>query len=192
MRSRSLVRSSVPFKDLSYNRNAFTTRNNMIRRLNALYAGPFRGCLSSCNQSSRNAVRFSGSSNCRSLYSTPIRRSPPTEYSDAPQPSVWTSLVPKAWRNRDKNAPKKPRSKEWNPATFYIVIFLLIGSNAINMIKLKNEFELFSRRADAKIGLLKEVIQRVQNGEDVDVEGLLGTGDKAKEKEWEESEFCSL
>ncbi|KAI9707444.1 MAG: hypothetical protein M1836_000405 [Candelina mexicana] len=54
------------------------------------------------------------------------------------------------------------------------------------MIALRNEFLNFSRKADAKIGLLKEVIKRVQRGEDVDVEGLLGTGDSEKEKEWED------
>jgi len=54
------------------------------------------------------------------------------------------------------------------------------------MIALRNEFTAFSRRADAKIGLLKEIIGRIQNGEEVDVEGLLGTGDAQKEKEWEE------
>ncbi|KAI9823938.1 MAG: hypothetical protein M1832_002256 [Thelocarpon impressellum] len=54
------------------------------------------------------------------------------------------------------------------------------------MIALRSEFAAYSRRADVRIGLLKEVIERVQRGEDVDVEGLLGTGNKAKEKEWEE------
>lgn len=54
------------------------------------------------------------------------------------------------------------------------------------MIALRNEFTAFSRRADTRIGLLKEAIERVQNGEDVDVKSLLGTGDKAQEKEWEE------
>ncbi|KAL8960712.1 MAG: hypothetical protein Q9193_002628 [Seirophora villosa] len=54
------------------------------------------------------------------------------------------------------------------------------------MIAQKNEFTNFSRRADAKIGLLKRVIERVQNGEDVDVKGLLGTGDPARENEWED------
>jgi hypothetical protein len=66
------------------------------------------------------------------------------------------------------------------------VIFLLIGSQAIQMIALRNEFTAFSRRADTRIGLLKEAIERVQNGEDVDVKSLLGTGGKAQEKEWEE------
>jgi len=54
------------------------------------------------------------------------------------------------------------------------------------MIALRNEFAAYSRRADAKIGLLREIIERIQKGEEVDVEGLLGTGDKEKEREWEE------
>ena len=54
------------------------------------------------------------------------------------------------------------------------------------MITLRNDFATFARRADAKIGLLKEIIERIKNGEEVDVEGLLGTGDPQREKEWEE------
>ena len=54
------------------------------------------------------------------------------------------------------------------------------------MISLRNEFAAFMRRADAKIDLLREVIEKVQNGEEVDVEGLLGAGDPDKEIEWEE------
>ena len=54
------------------------------------------------------------------------------------------------------------------------------------MISLRNDFRNFSRKSEAKISLLKEVIERVQRGEDVDVEGLLGTGDEEKEREWEE------
>lgn len=57
---------------------------------------------------------------------------------------------------------------------------------SIQMIALRNEFAAFSRRTDTKIGLLREIIEKIQNGEEVDVEGLLGTGDKAREKEWEE------
>ncbi|MCJ1420516.1 hypothetical protein MMC32_006873 [Xylographa parallela] len=97
-------------------------------------------------------------------------------------------MVPRFLRQRKPtvNKTKVPKSKEWNPATFYIVIFLLIGSNAIQMIALRNEFINFSRKADAKIGLLKEVLERVQRGEDVDVEGLLGTGNEEQEREWEE------
>lgn len=71
---------------------------------------------------------------------------------------------------------------------------------SIQMIALRNEFATFTRRADAKIGLLKEIIERIKNGEEVDVEGLLGTGDPQREKEWEEgmdsllssAKICSL
>ena len=77
-------------------------------------------------------------------------------------------------------------SKEWNPYTFFIIMFLLIGSNAINLIALRNDFASFSRKADANIALLKEAIERVKAGEDVDVEKLLGTGDAKREQEWEE------
>lgn len=81
---------------------------------------------------------------------------------------------------------KAGKSKEWNPATFYIVIFTLIGSQAIRMLTLKNDYAAYSRTTDAKIELLREVIERVKKGEKVDVEKLLGTGDEAKEREWEE------
>ena len=54
------------------------------------------------------------------------------------------------------------------------------------MIMLRNDFISFSRKAEAKIGLLREVIERVHKGEDVDVEGLLGTGNEEQEREWEE------
>ena len=106
----------------------------------------------------------------------------------AAQPSVWQSIIPKAFRkSREVSDPsKKLLRREWNPATFFIVIFLLIGSNAIQMIVLRNDFITFSRKAEAKIGVLKEVIGRVQKGEDVDVEGLLGTGNEDQEREWEE------
>ncbi|KAK5165615.1 hypothetical protein LTR04_001223 [Oleoguttula sp. CCFEE 6159] len=114
-------------------------------------------------------------------------------------PSIWHSIVPKAFRQpsdpvslAERARLRSEKPKGWNPATFFIIISLLIGSNAIQTIALRNEFLNFSRKADAKIALLKEVIERVQKGEDVDVEGLLGTGNKEKEKEWEEGKSCAL
>ncbi|GLA22613.1 hypothetical protein M752DRAFT_57616 [Aspergillus phoenicis ATCC 13157] len=104
------------------------------------------------------------------------------------QTSIWTSMIPKFIRNRGakETKPYKPKSKEWNPASFYIIIFILIGSQAIRMIALKNDYAAYTRSTDAKIRLLREVIEKVNNGEKVDVEKLLGTGDEAKEREWEE------
>lgn len=63
---------------------------------------------------------------------------------------------------------------------------MLIGSQGIQTISLQRDFDQFSNQTEAKLSLLREVVYRVKNGEDVDVEGLLGTGDAKKEKEWEE------
>ncbi|KAF4635996.1 hypothetical protein G7Y89_g2086 [Cudoniella acicularis] len=128
-----------------------------------------------------------------SLVNFPPRTFHPTllrQYATIPsiaQHSFWLSLVPKPLRRSPSaSSKKKTKSREWNPATFFIIIFLFIGSMSIQMIALRNEFAAFSRRADAKIGLLKEIIERIKNGEEVDVEGLLGTGDPQREKEWED------
>ncbi|KAL9065123.1 MAG: hypothetical protein Q9157_007586 [Trypethelium eluteriae] len=60
------------------------------------------------------------------------------------------------------------------------------GSQAIQIIALKREHFNYTLRVDAHIAKLKEVIGRVQKGEDVDVRKELGTGDARREKEWEE------
>ncbi|OJJ80690.1 DUF5321 domain-containing protein [Aspergillus glaucus CBS 516.65] len=104
------------------------------------------------------------------------------------QTSVWTSMIPPFIRRLARGGGKSdaPESKEWNPASFYIIIFILIGSQAIRMMMLKKDYAAYTRSTDAKIGLLREVIERVKRGEAVDVEKLLGSGDAAKEREWEE------
>ncbi|KAL4817779.1 hypothetical protein BDW67DRAFT_159116 [Aspergillus spinulosporus] len=104
------------------------------------------------------------------------------------QPSLWTSLIPKSFRNRSPSTSpaSSPKTKEWNPASFYIIIFILIGSQAIRMIALKNEYNSYLRSTDAKIRLLTEVIGKIQRGEGVDVEKMLGTGDARVEREWDE------
>ncbi|KAK1964873.1 hypothetical protein LY78DRAFT_670850 [Colletotrichum sublineola] len=109
------------------------------------------------------------------------------------QLDFWKSLIPKPFRPEEKlrddpmiKRVKPKRKKEWNPATFYIVIFLLIGSMSINMLSTKQAFEAFSRQADVRISVLKEVVEKLQRGEAVDVEKALGTGDPQKELEWEE------
>ncbi|KAI0396910.1 hypothetical protein F5Y17DRAFT_44331 [Xylariaceae sp. FL0594] len=111
------------------------------------------------------------------------------------QLSFWKSLIPKPLRPKPKSAIAwgKPDSvrpkvnKGWNPATFFIAIFTLIGSMSIQMIMLKRDHGTFLRRAEARIGVLREVVERIQRGEEVDVEKSLGTGDKEQEKDWEEA-----
>jgi len=111
------------------------------------------------------------------------------------QQSFWKSLIPKPLR-REKLAPdaaalRKRKSKDWNPATFYIIIFLLIGSMSIHMIALKRDFATFMRQSDVKIGQLRDIVERIQKGEDVDVERALGTGIPEKELEWEDRTLIS-
>ena len=54
------------------------------------------------------------------------------------------------------------------------------------MIALKKNFAAFLRQSDTRISVLREVIEKIQRGEKVDVEKVLGTGDAEREKEWEE------
>ncbi|KAH6627704.1 hypothetical protein F5144DRAFT_603957 [Chaetomium tenue] len=102
--------------------------------------------------------------------------------------SFWKSLVPKPLRSRSPSRWRKKFKvqKGWNPATFFIFIFLLIGSMSIQMIALRKDFATFMRQSDVRIGLLREVVEKLQKGEEVDVEKALGTGDAEKELEWEQ------
>ena len=43
------------------------------------------------------------------------------------------------------------------------------------------------RKADVKIAKLREVVEKLQKGESVEVEQALGTGDKIQEREWEDA-----
>ena len=102
------------------------------------------------------------------------------------RPSFWRSMVPKPLRSKERQERAQSCSarEEWNPATYFILIFLLIGSNAIHFVNLKRTYAISSRQADNKIALLREVIRKVQAGEEVNVEAALGTGDPLAEQEW--------
>ncbi|KIH91823.1 hypothetical protein SPBR_02028 [Sporothrix brasiliensis 5110] len=126
------------------------------------------------------------------LMSLAVQRQPYSSLPTVAQSSFWKQLVPKPLRRgKDGTLPvanavsNARNAKEWNPATFYIFLFLFIGSMSIQMIALKKDFDTFMRQSDVKIGLLKDVIERIQKGEKVDVESALGTGDPAKEAEWD-------
>ncbi|KAK3301926.1 uncharacterized protein B0T15DRAFT_286746 [Chaetomium strumarium] len=108
--------------------------------------------------------------------------------SSVAEPSFWKSLVPKPLRSRSTTGlEKRPKTKQgWNPATFFILMSLFIGSMSIQMIALKRDYGNFMRRTDVRIGLLREVVEKLQRGEKVDVEQALGTGDPVRELVWEE------
>lgn len=58
---------------------------------------------------------------------------------------------------------------------------------SIQMITLRNSFDRYMRQSEARIASLREVVEKIQRGEPVDVEAALGTEDTAKEADWEES-----
>lgn len=107
------------------------------------------------------------------------------------QPSLWRSMLPGFLRPASTptagHGGKVPwRARPWNPATYFIVMALVIGSNAIQIIALNRYTLNYTRKTEAKLALLREVIDRVQSGEDIDIEGMLGTGQPDQEAEWEE------
>lgn len=99
------------------------------------------------------------------------------------QPSLWKSFIPKPLRGESKSKPVK-RS---NPANYFIWIYIFIGSQAIRILTIKNEAAKHRRIADIKLAQLREVVERLQAGEEVDVEKMLGTGDEQSETEWEQA-----
>lgn len=122
----------------------------------------------------------------RTSFRTTIRYSSSEHLPKLAQPSIWQSIIPKSLRTRDKRqlpTEKKPP----NPASYFIWIYLFIGSQAIRIIGVQNEYKTFMRKAEVKIAKLREVIEKLQRGEEVDVEKVLGTGDEAQELEWEEA-----
>ena len=56
------------------------------------------------------------------------------------------------------------------------------------MIALKHEHRDFMRRAESRIDLLREVIERIERGEEIDVGKMLGAGVESEEKSWEDGE----
>lgn len=100
-------------------------------------------------------------------------------------------MIPIPLRKEARDARKQikktePRRRQANPATYFIMIFVLIGSFGIHFISLRHRYQYHSRQLDNRIAKLQQVLRRVQAGEDVDVETALGTGNAVAEKEWEE------
>jgi Family of unknown function (DUF5321) len=100
--------------------------------------------------------------------------------------STWALIIPKFLRQNPLK-PSSPKKKTRNPATYFIWIYLLIGSQAIRIIGVQSEFAAFTRKTDLRLQKLREVLRKLQAGEEVDVEKTLGTGNETEEKEWEEA-----
>ena len=155
-------------------------------------------CLRSSTKRHLQSSRLIAQSQYRPLsasFATTSRRHDSTRFVPTIlQPSFWRTIIPKSLRTRTPSAEEHPaaKSKEWNPATFFIIIFLLIGSQAIQTIALQRSYTSYSNQTEARLSLLRDVLRRVQAGEDVDVETALGTGNEVKEKEWEEGTLSGL
>ena len=103
------------------------------------------------------------------------------------QPELWANIIPSSIRVKAREAFANRQHKKTNPATYFIWIYLLIGSQAIRIIQTKNEAATYSRKADLQIQKLREVIRKLHAGEDVDVEKALGTGIPEEEQAWEDA-----
>lgn len=100
--------------------------------------------------------------------------------------TFWSSLIPRLpWKPPGQSS-NQTLGKGWNPATYFIVMALIIGSQGIRIIAEEREILSFSRNTEAKIELLRKVLDSLHRGEHVDVEKVLGTGDETMEKEWED------
>jgi hypothetical protein len=139
----------------------------------------FRQSLSICSQCVRQQTTPH-----RTFATSSLQQSGTSHLPRVANPSLWRSLVPKALRRDGQNAsdPAQPKSKAWNPATIFIVLGILVGSNAINILALRREMLNFSRKTEAKLTVLRDVLKRVKSGEDVDVEKLLGTGIRSRRR----------
>ena len=73
-----------------------------------------------------------------------------------------------------------------NPATPFMLLGLLLGSQSVRLIVLRMERDNIKERTEARLRTLREVLEAVKAGEDVDVRARLGTGNEKDEREWEE------
>lgn len=72
-----------------------------------------------------------------------------------------------------------------SPSIPFLVLWLLVGNQAMLVARVKSEHAVYVRRADTRIGLLNDVLKRLQRGEKVDVAAELGTGDPLQEQAWQ-------
>lgn len=70
--------------------------------------------------------------------------------------------------------------------TIQFILWASVGSAAIHLLNIKQEYKEKERRLSTKIAILRDVIKRVGQGEDVDIARELQVGRTEEEKEWEE------
>jgi hypothetical protein len=133
------------------------------------------------------------------LRRVPVVYGPSIRYSSSAlpkiaQPELWRSVIPKFLRSTPEAIERPSGFRRFlrNPAIHVAGLAILCGSQAIQVIYIKNEAADRTLSSDAKIRLLNNVIERVKAGESVDIEQEFGTGDSEKEKEWQKRESLHL
>lgn len=70
--------------------------------------------------------------------------------------------------------------------TFQFILWASFGSAAIHLLNIKQTYAEKDRRLSTKIAVLKDIIRRVGEGEQVDIARELKVGKTEEEREWEE------
>jgi Family of unknown function (DUF5321) len=105
------------------------------------------------------------------------------------QPGLWRSMLPKFMRRSNTPESHQPGGFSLflqNPATHIAGLAIFCGSQAIQVIYVKNDATDRKRSSESKIRLLGDIVERIKAGEPLDLKRELGTGDPEKEKEWQD------
>ncbi|BFZ60626.1 hypothetical protein YB2330_001666 [Saitoella coloradoensis] len=109
----------------------------------------------------RSRIQFARSHGVRSFFSFGGKRP-----SDAPvKPSLWK------------------RTKA-HPSTPFIILWGIVGSQAIHLITIRNFHKDLTAKGNARISALRDVLERLKQGEEIDVKKELGAGVQHAEQEW--------
>ncbi|KAK9452636.1 hypothetical protein V1511DRAFT_507451 [Dipodascopsis uninucleata] len=68
----------------------------------------------------------------------------------------------------------------------YLLLLVLIGSQNINIMRQKHLYSEEERKLTRKIKALESVIEKIQNGEEVNIVEELGTGNPKEEQNWKD------
>lgn len=85
--------------------------------------------------------------------------------------------------------PRPPSAYGWQyhlDNTIQFVLWAAFGSAAIHLLNIKQKYTEKERRLSTKIAILKDIIRRVGDGEDVDIARELKVGKTEEEREWEQ------
>ncbi|KAK9469501.1 hypothetical protein V1512DRAFT_256408 [Lipomyces arxii] len=89
-------------------------------------------------------------------------------------------------QSRDTRPKRSWINLEWNFVWAYIILLALVGSQNMNVMRQRHVYQETKRLYTKKIDVLESIIERLQNGETVDIARELGTGVATAEKEWHE------